>query len=135
MEAIQMTLTPIIPIFLMETIKLYSLHIIPTVVLIQQFEILYVIPEFIIPNVFTPNGDEKNDIFYFTIPGALCFRCDIYNRWGKLIFELNDVNEGWNGTISQTGEPASNGVYYYIISYCDYKNISYKEDGFVQLIR
>ncbi len=94
-----------------------------------------VTPEIIIPNVFTPNGDGVNDFLYFTIGGATCFHCNIYNRWGDLVCQLNDVNAGWDGRIRQTGQPASDGVYYYIIDYCDYKNVSHKIDGFVQLIR
>ena len=91
--------------------------------------------QIIIPNVFTPNGDGKNDIFYFTIRGAQCFHCIIYNRWGIQVYQLNNINSGWDGKIQQTGELAADGTYYYLINYCDYQNISQKLDGFVQLIR
>jgi len=96
---------------------------------------VYVTPEIYIPNVFTPNGDGINDIFYFTIQGALCFHANIYNRWGVLVYELNSEPEGWPGTIRQTGEPAADGTYYYILNYCDYKNVSHELDGFITLIR
>jgi len=96
---------------------------------------VYVAAEVIIPNVFTPNGDGKNDEFYFTIRGAQCFHCNIYNRWGTLVYQLNDINSGWDGKIRQSGELAADGVYYYMINYCDYKNASQKLDGYLQLIR
>jgi gliding motility-associated-like protein len=96
---------------------------------------VYVTPEILIPNVFTPNGDATNDIFYFTITGTTCFHCEIFNRWGVLIYVLNSEAEGWPGIIRQTNEKASDGVYYYILSYCDYMNITHKLDGFIQLIR
>jgi gliding motility-associated-like protein len=96
---------------------------------------IYVAQKVIIPNVFTPNGDGKNDIFYFTIRGAQCFHCTIYNRWGTLVYQSNDINSGWDGKIQQTGELAADGTYYYLINYCDYKNVAQKLDGFVQLIR
>jgi len=96
---------------------------------------IYITPEILIPTVFTPNGDGKNDVLYFTIGGATCFHVDMYNRWGQLVYESGDLYGGWDGKIRQTGALASDGVYYYIINYCDYKNISHKLDGFVQLIR
>jgi gliding motility-associated-like protein len=95
---------------------------------------VYVTPEILIPNVFTPDGGQNN-IFYFTITGATCFHCDIYNRWGQLIYELNSIAEGWPGVIRQTGDPASDGTYYYILNYCDYQNITHRLDGFITLIR
>jgi len=98
-------------------------------------EDVYVTPEIYIPNVFTPNGDGVNDILYFIITGTTCFHCNIYNRWGQLVYELYSEPEGWPGIIKQTGLPASDGTYYYIIHYCDYKNVPHDLDGFVTLIR
>src|SRR5690606_20001591 len=43
------------------------------------------------PNIFTPNGDGFNDVFY--IPGSQGlrdFKCEIYNRWGRKIFEFTN---------------------------------------------
>jgi gliding motility-associated-like protein len=96
---------------------------------------VYVTPEIYIPNVFTPNGDGVNDVLYFTITGATCFHCDIFNRWGILVYQLNSSAQGWPGIIRQTNDPASDGTYYYIINYCDYKGVPHKLDGFVTLIR
>ncbi len=87
------------------------------------------------PNVFTPNGDGVNDIFYFVIKGATCLHCDIYNRWGVHIYELNSIDQGWPGIIEQTGMPASDGVYYYILDYCDWDHLHHTKAGFIQLIR
>jgi gliding motility-associated-like protein len=96
---------------------------------------IYVAPKVIIPNVFTPNGDGTNDEFYFTIRGAQCFNCNIYNRWGILVYQSNDIKQGWDGKIQQSGELASDGTYYYLLNYCDYKNDSYQLAGFLELIR
>jgi gliding motility-associated-like protein len=96
---------------------------------------VFVNPVIIIPNVFTPNGDGINDIFYFTIVGATCLHCNIYDRWGVLVYELNSVGQGWPGTVLQTNLPASEGVYYYVLDYCDYKNANHLLNGFIQLIR
>lgn len=64
------------------------------------------------PEVFTPNGDNKNDNF---IPvGGLKriqnFILNIYNRWGNIISEISNITEGWDGTLS-SGEKAPPGVY------------------------
>ena len=67
------------------------------------------------PNVFTPNGDQTNDIFRLFYPDGLDisftnFR--VYNRWGQLVFESTD-NSGWDGTYK--GAPAASDVYIYHI--------------------
>lgn len=67
-----------------------------------------------VPNVFTPNGDGSNDFWTIYIPYGENVRVRIYNRWGQLIYEFSDVYVGWDGTVMQTGKPASDGVYYYI---------------------
>src|SRR5204863_5636031 len=71
-----------------------------------------------IPNVFTPNGDGKNDSFYFPALYSRCFDAKIYNRWGNLIYEWSDPATGWNGKV-KSGAEASDGVFYYILWYCD----------------
>lgn len=51
-----------------------------------------------VPTTFTPNGDGNNDIIYvkgWGIKDLVSFQ--IYNRWGELVFETSDINEGWNG--------------------------------------
>src|SRR5690606_25871380 len=62
---------------------------------------LDVIPQirYYLPNAFTPNNDSKNEFFkgVGVMEGAQEFRFSIWNRWGELIFETNDPEEGWNG--------------------------------------
>lgn len=74
------------------------------------------------PNVFTPNGDGTNDFFGPTTFNQLAyFRLDIYDRWGKRVYHAKSieeaVNPGWNGTFESTGNPAPEGVYYYLARY------------------
>ncbi len=88
-----------------------------------------------VPNVFSPNGDGINDLFFFSIKDAECFDCKIYDRWGTLIFEWGDADAGWNGAENHTDKKASDGVYYFILSYCDFNNIQKKQTGFIQLLR
>jgi gliding motility-associated-like protein len=66
-----------------------------------------------VPNVFTPNGDGKNDEFRVAYRSLREFHCWVYNRWGKLVFEWDDPAKGWDGTIN--GRPAAEGAYFYVI--------------------
>lgn len=72
----------------------------------------------LVPNAFTPNNDGKNDILYVRgqlIASIKIFR--IYNRWGELIFETDDINTGWDGTFK--GQNMNSGVYvYYVEAIC-----------------
>ena len=51
-----------------------------------------------IPNAFSPNGDATNDVFYVKGLNVEKFHLMIFNRWGELIFESYDINNGWDGT-------------------------------------
>lgn len=75
---------------------------------------------FVLPNVFTPNNDQINDRFKLITTQSLdaCFQVHIYDRWGNLVHESNGGNNGWNGKL-ENGEPASEGVYYYIVNVND----------------
>ncbi len=69
--------------------------------------------DFTIPNVFTPNSDGKNDIFFLDYKGNKKYDLKIYNRWGKAIFESTRKDYFWDGTIN--GKPAASGTYFYIL--------------------
>jgi gliding motility-associated-like protein len=82
--------------------------------------IAYFQKHFILPNVFTPNGDGKNDYFY-VIAGkdvSLVKSFVIMNRWGATVFNKsntlpNSYADGWDGTYK--GKPAEAGTYIYQI--------------------
>lgn len=62
------------------------------------------------PNVFTPNNDNKNDVFkILNVYNIKDFTLAIYNRWGEKVFETNDYLKGWNGYYK--GLPAVLGSY------------------------
>ncbi|MFH0894238.1 MAG: gliding motility-associated C-terminal domain-containing protein [Bacteroidota bacterium] len=68
-----------------------------------------------IPNVFTPNSDDCNDVFYIKYDGNESYSLEIFNRWGRLMFSTTDKSNHWKG-IGQNGKPAADGVYYYILN-------------------
>jgi len=74
--------------------------------------------DFDIPNVFTPDDDNINDLLKSYNPAPRINEIDfkIFNRWGQLLFQTNDPDINWDGKIDKTNQKASTGVYYYI---CD----------------
>lgn len=88
---------------------------------------------FIIPNVFTPNGDGINDDFVIKASETKDYTIIIYDRWGKTMFTNNSPDIYWTGA-NPDGDNAPDGVYFYIIKYtCSGKG--YSKKGFVQIIR
>jgi gliding motility-associated-like protein len=106
-----------------------------------------------VPNSFTPNGDEFNNVFLPVISTGReisDYELLIFNRWGEVIFESHDINIGWDGTygpridlningepiVSQHGKMAQDGVYIWTLNvvFKD-KGIPIKEQGHVNLLR
>lgn len=103
---------------------------------IREFQIVPCI-EARFPNAFTPNGDGRNEVFKGIVLGVALddFRLSIYDRWGKLIFETNDPDEGWNGKYRNSGADLPPGVYMYKV---DFKNPFCDQEpkpGFATLVR
>ena len=82
-----------------------------TIQVINGFYAIY------LPNTFTPNGDNKNDIFKVEGEniGMLNFSFEVYNRWGELIFFTDNPYQGWDGRVRElspsSGEIAQEDVY------------------------
>lgn|GEM_PF-3274879 len=69
----------------------------------------------VVPNIFTPNQDGQNDLFKPLISEKVkSIKIKIYNRWGQLIYETNQKNEGWDGHTT-SGTTAPTGTYFYLI--------------------
>jgi gliding motility-associated-like protein len=86
-----------------------------------------------IPNVFTPNGDTKNDVFKIKSVGIKSLNCVIYDRWGLKLYEWDGINGFWDGNVKAGIAPS--GTYFYIINYTDQKDKSTTEKGFLTLFR
>jgi gliding motility-associated-like protein len=69
------------------------------------------------PNAFTPNNDGLNDVYF--VKGRYfdwaTFEMYVYNRWGEIVFQSNDVNKAWNGKYNNTGQDCPVDVYSLII--------------------
>ena len=60
-----------------------------------------------IPNAFTPNSDGTNDGFKAVGVGVAEFKMQVFDRWGALVFESNDINTAWDGSIKGKGDAES----------------------------
>ena len=88
-----------------------------------------------VPNAFTPNGDGKNDILYArgsSLNGITIFR--VFDRWGTLMFETNDITKGWDGTFG--GKLVNPDVYvYYVEAPCVLDGQAILKKGNVTVLR
>lgn len=88
----------------------------------------------IIPNVFSPDGDGINDVFYINNTCLKDFYLEIFNRWGMKIFETTKGG-GWDG-YTASGIKSPDGTYYYIFKGISIiSNKDYGTAGAVSLVR
>ena len=85
------------------------------------------------PNSFTPDRDNINDDW-----GPSGFKVKeinimVFNRWGELIFESNDLNNKWDGTHKNI--PSPEDVYVYKITWTDNRNKETILTGRITLLR
>jgi len=90
-------------------------------------------PYIFVPNAFTPNADNNNDLVFVRGEFLESVQFSIFDRWGEKVFETNDINKGWNGYYrSVICEP---GVYVYsLVATCFDKTV-FKKKGNITLIR
>ncbi len=89
---------------------------------------------FYIPNTFTPNNDGMNEIFKPLATHIHDYKIDIFDRWGLLIFQSTNLDQGWDGTYK--GGKCQQDVYVYKVEYVDDpENRTHTKAGQVNLIR
>lgn len=89
-----------------------------------------------IPNIFTPNEDGLNDYFQVKALSLQSFHGQIFNRWGKLVYEWDDwrtAEAGWNGKNMGTGGDAPSGTYFFVIKATGW-DFDYTEEEYKQYI-
>lgn len=90
---------------------------------------------FYVPNAFTPNGDGRNDVFLAEANQDIIrnFELKIYNRLGNLVFETEDMDEGWDG--KENGRTQPHATYFYNIKFRDFTGLEQEFDGYVIVVR
>lgn len=87
-----------------------------------------------VPTAFTPNGDGKNDIFQPQLFGTVkSYQFRVYNRWGGLVFQTSNLNEGWDGKTG--GVLQTTGVYVWTVVYQVEGDDRRSEKGTVVMVR
>lgn len=89
-----------------------------------------------IPNLFSPNGDGKSDVFkIYSLEEFPNFKLKIFDRWGSVVYDYSNKGnknpDWWDGTYN--GEPVPEGVYYYFL---DFNNGARSPvTNFIELVR
>ena len=95
--------------------------------------------QYFIPKAFTPNNDGLNDVFrVIGLYKNIRFKMYIYDKWGQMVFQSDEIDKGWDGTYN--GQKCPAGVYVWL-AYVDFlgqdiiTNGKVKLDGTVTLVR
>jgi gliding motility-associated-like protein len=88
-----------------------------------------------VPNAFTPDDDYINDGFVVRGSQLLSYHIMIFDRWGQLYFESDDIKKSWNGTRNNSMENAKSDVYMYRIEAMGVCGEEFEKVGHVILLR
>ncbi len=89
------------------------------------------------PTAFSPNGDNKNDVFRPLLKDIIIdsYEMYVYDRWGELVFETKDYLQGWDGIRHDNGTDAKQDSYNFLILFNTHKNIIEKRTGTFVLLK
>jgi len=87
----------------------------------------------VIPNFFTPNGDNENDVYQLVLQGDSTFNAVILNRWGEQVKELTELSPSWNGKFQE--KDCTEGVYFILYKVIGINQTTKEGHGFFHLIR
>ncbi|UTW65701.1 gliding motility-associated C-terminal domain-containing protein [bacterium SCSIO 12643] len=102
-------------------------------VTVTTYEINCGEPDIFIPNAFSPNDDNENDEFLIRGKVLESLELKIYNRWGEMVFETNDLNKGWDGQFD--GKKVDQAVFVYQLDAICIDGRSFKKKGNITVIR
>ena len=86
-----------------------------------------------VPDIFSPNNDGENDVFYVRATGTRKLLFRVYDRWGRMVFETTDPTIGWDGFIK--GKKAVAGVYVWTLDATMFDDTEVIKKGNVSLVR
>jgi gliding motility-associated-like protein len=85
------------------------------------------------PEAFSPNNDGHNDVFYFENENIKTFNLKVFNRWGNIVFETDNINSGWDGT--SNGKKQNIDTYSYIVKAETISGYKFEKKGTVILLK
>lgn len=90
--------------------------------------------QFVMPSAFSPNDDGVNDFFIpINFSGYFNGTITIYNRWGDMLFESSDMDEGWDGRYHD--EECAPGTYFWGVGCENAAGAKFHFSGYVELVR
>jgi len=89
--------------------------------------------ELTLPNTFTPNGDNQNDVWRPIANNIASYALQVFNRYGALVYEQSGPEVEWNG--EAPNGPASEGVYFMVLQAKGNEGKEYTERQTVHLFR
>ena len=89
--------------------------------------------ELVVPNVFTPNGDQVNDYFDVTTDGVTVYELTFFTRTRTRIYPSRSPRIFWDGR-SLEGKELPEGIYYYVIEEVGASE-PFEKAGFIHLFR
>ena len=88
--------------------------------------------ELYVPNTFTPNADWHNEVFRVYGKNIKEYSLKIFNRWGDLLFESNDIQKHWDGYFK--GRKVDENKYLYYIEIIGEDDVLFTKSGIINLI-
>lgn len=99
----------------------------------QVYEVFVGESKLDIPNAFSPGASPGvNDEWKVSYKSIISYKCTIFNRWGKKLFETDDPAVGWDGKVGGKVVPA--GVYFYVIKAVGADGVKYDKAGDINII-
>lgn len=91
-------------------------------------------PIIYVPNTFTPGDDDGHNPLFMAYGGNIqTFEMLIFNRWGELIYTIDDINKGWDGTFNDA--ECQDGTYIWKVRLTDLTGEEQILTGHVNLLR
>jgi gliding motility-associated-like protein len=97
--------------------------------------IVFPLIDLMIPNVVSPNGDGKNDLFSVRLQGISFLDVKIYNRWGTIVHEANVSVDDEEFIDLWDPRDVSFGVYHYVIQSIGVDSKGFFEEGTITVLQ
>lgn len=100
----------------------------------SEIAIINVVPitQLFIPNSFTPNDDEHNELFVIKGMNVVTFNIKIFDRWGEQLFESDSIDKYWDGKFNT--KKVQQGAYYYNIEVLGEDKQIFEKSGEIKVI-
>lgn len=89
-----------------------------------------------VPNIFTPNGDGVNDVYFIRGTSLQYVKMEIFDRWGSLVYAVENTKGivDWDGNLVSGGK-AAEGTYFYTLKTIGNDGVVYERKGNITLVR